>query len=110
MSHSLTKTSASIKETPQPDPPPLTTYGENYALPLASDTIELSNGELVNASGHTQTLERKFNLWDMCATAIVVGDCWAAAGGSIVRFFFMILFYIKLPLSPFFLLYLYLGY
>ncbi|KAF1995504.1 choline transport protein [Amniculicola lignicola CBS 123094] len=35
----------------------------------------------INASGHVQELERNYSLLSMCAVAIVIGNCWAIAGG-----------------------------
>ncbi|KAF2091304.1 amino acid transporter [Saccharata proteae CBS 121410] len=41
-------------------------------------------GEVVNASGHVQELERNFSVLSACAVGICVGNTWAAIGGSIV--------------------------
>lgn len=41
-------------------------------------------GELVNASGHVQELQRNFNLLSLTGIGIVVGNVWPAAGGSIL--------------------------
>jgi hypothetical protein len=45
-------------------------------------------GEVLNASGHKQELERNFSLLSICAIGITTGNVWAALGGSIVRDFF----------------------
>ena len=42
-------------------------------------------GEVLNASGHKQELERNFSLLSICAIGITTGNVWAALGGSIVR-------------------------
>lgn len=60
---------------------------------LADDAVKFDSGhdrgqqqigEVINASGHVQELERNFDLWSVCAVGIVVGNVWAALGGSIV--------------------------
>ncbi|KAJ9151147.1 amino acid transporter [Pleurostoma richardsiae] len=45
--------------------------------------MEYEKGELVTASGHIQELERNFSLINMCAVAIVIGNCWAITGATI---------------------------
>ncbi|KAL1304537.1 hypothetical protein AAFC00_003519 [Neodothiora populina] len=48
-------------------------------------TDDVAQGSVVvNASGHTQELERNFSLVSICAVGIVTGNTWAALGGSIV--------------------------
>lgn len=42
-------------------------------------------GEILNASGHKQELERNFSLLSICSIGITTGNVWAALGGSIVR-------------------------
>lgn len=42
------------------------------------------HGELVNASGHRQELERNFSLISICAVAVTTGNTWIAQGGSVV--------------------------
>ncbi|KAJ5788880.1 Helicase C-terminal [Penicillium psychrosexuale] len=42
------------------------------------------DGELVNASGHRQELERNFGLLSICAVAVTTGNTWIAQGGSVV--------------------------
>ena len=49
----------------------------------ADDTIHV--GEVLNASGHKQELDRQFNLLSICSIGITTGNVWAALGGSIVR-------------------------
>jgi choline transport protein len=44
-------------------------------------------GEVLNASGHKQELERQFSLLSICSIGITTGNVWAALGGSIVGFF-----------------------
>ena len=46
------------------------------------DTIDV--GEVLNASGHKQELERQFSLLSICSIGITTGNVWAALGGSIV--------------------------
>ena len=64
--------------------------------------VGFEKGEVVTASGHVQELERNFvriistaiiyvvlimsqSLINMCAVAIVIGNCWAITGATIVR-------------------------
>jgi choline transport protein len=48
----------------------------------------VGEGEVLNAFGHKQELERNFSLLSICAIGITTGNVWAALGGSIVRPFF----------------------
>lgn len=41
-------------------------------------------GELINASGHRQEVERNFSLLSICAVAVTTGNTWIAQGGSVV--------------------------
>lgn len=45
---------------------------------------EQYQGELINASGHKQELERNFSLLSICAVAVTTGNTWIAQGGSAV--------------------------
>ncbi|KAI0007225.1 putative choline transport protein [Xylariaceae sp. FL0662B] len=47
------------------------------------EVVMIETGELVNASGHRQELERNFSLLAMCAVAVVIGNCWAISGATI---------------------------
>ncbi|KAK4700110.1 hypothetical protein P7C70_g6138, partial [Phenoliferia sp. Uapishka_3] len=38
----------------------------------------------VNASGHTDALERQYGLFAICSTALAIDSAWMAMGGSIV--------------------------
>lgn len=51
----------------------------------ADDTVDV--GEVLNASGHKQELERNFSLLSISAIGITTGNVWSALGGSIVCFF-----------------------
>ena len=61
----------------------------------ADDNIDV--GEVLNASGHKQELERQFSLLSICSIGITTGNVWAALGGSIVRFAVVFLFTIAGP-------------
>lgn len=50
---------------------------------VESDDV-VAVGEMLNASGHKQELERNFSLLSICAIGITTGNVWAALGGSIV--------------------------
>lgn len=45
---------------------------------------DVITGELLNASGHPQQLDRNFSLLSVCSVGICTGNTWAALGGSIV--------------------------
>ncbi|KAI1859856.1 hypothetical protein JX265_010305 [Neoarthrinium moseri] len=53
--------------------------GQDTTAPTA-----VASQELVNASGHTQELERNFSLLSLAGVGIVVGNVWPAVGGSIL--------------------------
>jgi amino acid transporter len=55
---------------------------EKPCLEAQDDTIGV--GEVFNASGHKQELERQFSLLSICSIGITTGNVWAALGGSIV--------------------------
>ncbi|KAL5120446.1 hypothetical protein ACEQ8H_001736 [Pleosporales sp. CAS-2024a] len=48
----------------------------------ADDAVAV--GEVLNASGHKQELERQFGLLSISSIGITTGNVWAALGGSIV--------------------------
>ncbi|KAF2017817.1 amino acid transporter [Aaosphaeria arxii CBS 175.79] len=48
-----------------------------------SDDTSFSTGEVLNASGHKQELQRNFSLLNICGIGICTGNVWAALGGSI---------------------------
>lgn len=50
----------------------------------AGDLVTADDG-LINASGHSQQLDRNFNLLSICSYAITAGNTWVSLGGSIVR-------------------------
>ena len=55
--------------------------------PLESNDDNVEVGEVINASGHKQELERQFGLLSICSIGITTGNVWAALGGSIVSSF-----------------------
>lgn len=56
--------------------------------------ITVGVGEIINASGHKQELERQFSLLPICAVGITTGNVWAALGGSIVRCYMFMLVHV----------------
>lgn len=48
----------------------------------ASD--DLTHGELINASGHIQEVDRNFGLLSLAGFGIVNGNVWPALGGTIL--------------------------
>lgn len=59
---------------------------EKPRLGSTDDTIDV--GDVINASGHKQELDRQFSLLSICSIGITTGNVWAALGGSIVSFAF----------------------
>lgn len=53
---------------------------------LEAQDDNIGVGEVINASGHKQELERQFGLISICSIGITTGNVWAALGGSIVSF------------------------
>lgn len=51
---------------------------------LTADDTNSNQGEMINASGHKQELERNFSLLSICAVAVTTGNTWIAQGGSLV--------------------------
>ncbi|KAJ5259303.1 hypothetical protein N7478_012284 [Penicillium angulare] len=45
---------------------------------------EQHQGEVINASGHRQEVDRNFSLISLCAIAVTTGNTWIAQGGSVV--------------------------
>lgn len=45
---------------------------------------DLSEGEIINPSGHRQEVERNFGIWSICGAGITTGSDWPAIGGSLV--------------------------
>ncbi|TKA73747.1 hypothetical protein B0A55_05447 [Friedmanniomyces simplex] len=41
-------------------------------------------GDLVNASGHVQELDRSFGFWSVASVGILADNAWGAGGGSLV--------------------------
>ena len=48
-----------------------------------SSVVEVVNGLEVNASGHSDELQRHFSIWSLCGLALTIDSAWVAAGGSI---------------------------
>lgn len=55
----------------------------DYGLKPATEPV-VEVGEIINASGHVQELDRHFSLLSACSVGICTGNTWAALGGSIV--------------------------
>ncbi|KAE8380628.1 amino acid/polyamine transporter I [Aspergillus bertholletiae] len=51
---------------------------------IESAAEDQSPGEVINASGHRQELDRNFSLLSICAIAVTTGNTWIAQGGSVV--------------------------
>lgn len=45
--------------------------------------IESERGEVVNASGHRDQLQRQYGLMSICGLALTIDSAWVALGGSI---------------------------
>ena len=45
---------------------------------------EVAHGEMINASGHIQEVDRNFGLLSLAGFGIVNGNVWPALGGTIL--------------------------
>lgn len=50
--------------------------------PFAGGEVEV--GEILNASGHPQELDRQLGFWSICAISVIADNAWAAGGGTLV--------------------------
>lgn len=62
----------------------MSTENDEKTKAAESTAAEGHQGELINASGHVQELERNFSLLSICAVAVTTGNTWIAQGGSVV--------------------------
>jgi len=46
-------------------------------------SIPVATGEVVNASGHRDQLQRHYGLLSICGLALTIDNAWVALGGSI---------------------------
>src|SRR5271154_1229427 len=65
----------------------LSEYEEKQAAsekpPLTDETIAITlEGEIVNASGHRDQLQRGYGLLSICGLALTVDNAWVALGTS----------------------------
>jgi choline transport protein len=42
------------------------------------------DGQLVNASGHVQELDRSFGFWSVASIGVLSDNAWGAGGGALV--------------------------
>ncbi|KAI4133558.1 MAG: hypothetical protein LQ347_002123 [Umbilicaria vellea] len=49
----------------------------------AGTLVESERGEIVNASGHRDQLQRQYGLVSICGLALTIDNAWVALGGSI---------------------------
>lgn len=56
---------------------------EKQAPPPEFAEDGLTEGEMINVSGHVQELDRKFGLWSICAIGILSDNAWGAGGGAL---------------------------
>lgn len=57
------------------------TQGNDHEL---NSPEEVAYGELINASGHIQEVDRNFGLVSLAGFGIVNGNVWPALGGTIL--------------------------
>jgi hypothetical protein len=55
---------------------------EKKDLEIPANHAVVQTGEVINASGHVQELERNFSLLSVCSVGICTGNTWAALGGE----------------------------
>jgi choline transport protein len=59
--------------------------GADITVPSNSPPLQNHGpGDLINASGHRQELDRNFSLINICGLGLTTGNTWIALGGSIV--------------------------
>lgn len=68
-------------------------FEPNEGQTVTADGEILVDGQLLNVTGHVQEVKRNYGLFGLCAIAVVIGDCWAVQGGSVVSF-------LDLPFEP----------
>lgn len=51
---------------------------------LTEDAVELDDGQVINASGHVQEVNRNFGLVSIAGVGIVTGCMWPTLGSTIV--------------------------
>lgn len=57
---------------------------ENVKLDADRGTsVVTETGEMVNASGHRDQLQRQYGLLSICGLALTIDNAWVALGGSI---------------------------
>ncbi|KAJ3498644.1 hypothetical protein NLG97_g975 [Lecanicillium saksenae] len=64
----------------------ISTKKTGEASPVAHDNASLEGhlfGDVTNASGHKQEVERNFSLINICGIAVTTGNSWTAVGGSV---------------------------
>lgn len=59
---------------------------EPKQAPAYYDEYGAEVGQVINASGHVQELDRNFGILSIVSVGLVTGNAWAAIGGSIVCF------------------------
>lgn len=50
---------------------------------LGRDII-VKDGEVVNASGHRDQLQRQYGIISICGLALTIDNAWVALGGSLI--------------------------
>ena len=46
--------------------------------PFQEALDDFQEGQMINASGHVQELDRHFGLWSLCAVGIAADNAWGA--------------------------------
>ena len=49
----------------------------------ADDTVITLNGEIINASGHRDQLQRQYGILSICGMALTIDNAWVAFGTSL---------------------------
>jgi choline transport protein len=55
---------------------------DNDTQSKSDEHIIVRTGEIINASGHVQELDRNFSLLSICSVGICTGNTWASLGGK----------------------------
>lgn len=60
------------------------TQEKNAEVPTTTSSDHGVGEMLINASGHTQELDRNFGFWSACFESLVADNAWGAGSASLV--------------------------
>jgi choline transport protein len=63
------------------DTTPTSSTAEDKKLPVPEE-VSVEAGEIINASGHRDQLQRQYGILSICGMALTVDNAWVAIGTS----------------------------